>query len=286
MHIPGVPPEAVKRLRDVMKRPEGTLSFIYSFDGLFDPALGYGILFELATGAIIFRLERDPKLNLHFFHSSPGTGTRVASVDIKPLAGSTKVQIFLVWSPDEIRLHVGDLREGSGLLLKGVGEPSPRQFHVGANGAVYQVGDKGVKVMGTRIFEGGRPILQPTAIEAWDSTVEAVKILLTGVSPEGVIFEAVSTNMTIVMLVTGFEAYCKRRFLELEEEGISIDFNSLAKKFLSRRERQQGEIEAITQEALAEGVSPTRKIVDQQGASARGDRSNYTRSASGRCFSN
>jgi len=183
------------------------------------------------------------------------------------------VQIFLVWSPDEIRLHVGDLGKGSGQLLKGVGRPSPRQFHVGADGAVYQVGDNGVNVMGIRIFEGVRSILQPTSIETWDSTVEAVKILLTGVSPEGNIFEAVSTNMTIVMLVTGFEVYCKRRFLELEEEGISVDFNSLAKKFFSRRERQQGEIEAVTQEALAEGVSPTGKIVDQ----GRIDFQNYER---------
>lgn len=263
MHIPGVPPEAVEQIRDAMKRPEGTISFVYSFDGLFDTALGHGIIFEILTGEIIFRLERDPDLNLHFFHSSPGTDTRVASVDIKSLRGSTKVLIFLVWSPDETRLHVGDLGEGSKQLLMGLGKPSSRRFRVGADGAVYQVGDEGVEVMGISVFAKGRLILQPTAIEAWNSTVEAIKILLTGTSPKGYIFEVISTNMIIIMLVTGFETYCKRRFLELEEEGISSDFSSLAKKYFSSGERERGEIEAIVQEALAEGISPTRKLVNQ-----------------------
>ncbi len=272
MHIPGVPPEAVEQIRDAMKRPEGTLSFVYSFDRLFDPELGYGVLLEVVTGAIIFRLERDPDLNLHFFHSSPGTGTRVASVDIKPLRGSTRLLIFLVWSPDEASLSVGDLRE-DGQLLTGVGRPSPRQFRVGADGAVYQVGDEGVNVMGISVFAKGRLILQTTAIEAWNNTVEAIKILLTGTSPEGYIFEVVSTNMTIVMLVTGFETYCKRRFLELEEEGIPVDFNSLGKKFFSKGERNRGEIGAIVQEAQAEGSSSVRRIVDQ----GRIDFQNYER---------
>lgn len=273
MHIPSVPPQAVEQIRDAMKRPEGTLSFVYSFDGLFDPELGYGILLEVVTGAIIFRLERDPDLNLHFFHSSPGTGTRVANVDIRPLKGSTKVLIGLVWSPSETRLHLGDLRKDSEQLLTGVGKPSPRQFRVDSSGAICQVGDEGVQVMGISVFEKGRLMLQPTAIEAWNSTVQAIKILLTGMSPEGYIFEVISTNMTIVMLVTGFEIYCKRRFLELEGEGISPDFNNLAKKFFSSGERERGEIEAIIQEAHAESISATRKIVNQ----GRIDFQNYER---------
>lgn len=273
MHIPGVPPETAEQIRNAMKRPEGTLEFVYSFDGLFDPALGHGILFEVVAGAIIFRLERDPDLNLHFFHSSPGTGTRVASVDIKPLKGSTKVLIGLVWSPNETRLHVGDLRKDGEQLLIGVGKPSPRQFRVDSSGAICQVGDEGVQVMGISVFAKGRLILQPTAIEAWNSTVEAIKILLTGTSPKGYIFEVISTNMIIVMLVTGFEIYCKRRFLELEEEGISADFDSLSKKCFSSGERGRGEIEAIMQEALADGISPMKKIVDQ----GRIDFQNYER---------
>lgn len=262
MHIPSIRPEVAGQICAAMKRPEGTLMFTYRFDRLFDPALGRGVLLEIPTGAILFRLERDPDLYLHFIHSSPGTGTRVASVDLEPLKGSMAVKIALVWSQQETRLHVADAGNPERSVV-GKGRPSQRQFRIGTDGAVYQVGDEGVDVMGISVFMSGQPVLQPTALEAWNSTVEAVKVLLTGSSPVGYLFEAVCTNLAIVMIVTGFETYCKRRFLELEGEGIPADFDALVRSFLSRAEREGGEPLAIVQDASADGVSPTWKLVDQ-----------------------
>lgn len=262
MNIPSVPPEVVEQIRAAMKRPEGKFMFNYQFDGLFDTALGHGVLIEVATGAILFRLERDPDLHLHFIHSSPGTGTRVASADLGPLKGSRAVKIVLVWSPQETRLHVADAGNPERSVV-GEGSPSQRQFRIGADGAVYQVGDEGVNFMGVSVFMRGQPVLQSTALEAWNSTVEAVKVLLTGSSPDGYLFETVCTNLTIAMLVTGFETYCKRRFLELEDEGLSADFDGLIRRFLSKAESERGEPLAIVQDASVDGVSPTRKLVDQ-----------------------
>jgi len=262
MHIPSVPHEIAEQIRSAMKRPEGTFMFRYQFDGLFDPVLGHGILLEVVTGAILFRLERDANLDLHFIHSSPGTGTRIASVELEPLKGSPALNVALVWSSQETRLHVADATNPDRSLV-GEGEPSQRQFRIGRDGAVYQLGDEGVRVMGTSIFADGKQVLQPTALEAWISTVEAVRVLMGGSSPVGYLFEAVCTNLVIVMLVTGFEAYCKRRFLELEDEGVQADFDVLAGRFLSRSERERGLSRAIVQEASAEGISPTRKLVDQ-----------------------
>jgi len=272
MHIPSVPREVAEQIRAALKRPEGTFMFDYRFDGLFDPALGHGVLLEVATGAILFRLERDLDLHLHFIHSSPGTTTRVASVDLRPLKGSMAVKIALVWSPEETRLHVADADNPERSVV-GKGSPSQRQFRIGADGAVYQVGDAGVNVMGVSVFVRGQPVLQSTALEAWNSTVEAIKVLLTGSSPSGYLFEAVCTNLTIVMLVTGFETYCKRRFLELEDEGIIADFDGLVNRFLTRAERGRGEPDVIVQDASVEGVSPARKLVDQN----RIDFQNYDR---------
>lgn len=272
MHIPSVPLQVAEQIRAAMKRPEGTLMFDYPFDGLFDPALGRGVLLEVATGAILFRLERDPNLNLHFVHSSPGTGTRVASVSLEPLRGSTAVKIALVWSPQETRLHVADAGNPERSVV-GKGSPSQRQFRIGTDGVVYQVGDEGINVMGVSVSMSGQPVLQSTALEAWNSTVEAVKVLLTGSSPAGYLFEAVCTNLTIVMLVTGFETYCKCRFLELEDEGVPAYFDGLVRKFLSRAEHERGESLAIVQDASVDSVSPTRKLIDQN----RIDFQNYDR---------
>ena len=77
MHLPGVPEHLISQIQESLKRPEATFMFDYRFDGLFDASLGTGVLIEITAGAIVLRLERDLDLNLHFFHSSPGTGTRV-----------------------------------------------------------------------------------------------------------------------------------------------------------------------------------------------------------------
>jgi hypothetical protein len=82
-----------------------------------------------------------------------------------------------------------------------------------------------------------------------------VKILFKGSSPDGYIFENVTTNMSIVMLMTGFETYCGRRFLELENEGSKPDYDALVSKFLSNSERDRGDPEVIIQEAKETGVS-------------------------------
>ena len=75
MHIPNVSPEIIGKLKEAMKRPEGTAFLKYTFDGLFDPKLGCGILFEIECGSIFYRLERDQKLNINFIYSSPGAGS-------------------------------------------------------------------------------------------------------------------------------------------------------------------------------------------------------------------
>ena len=246
-----------------MRRPEGTFQFRYAFDGLFDRELGHGLLVEIVSGQVLLRLERDADLILHFIHSSPGTGTRDASISIEPLMGSESIWIALVWSPQETRLHVGGAADG-GQLLTGVGRPSKRQFRVDADGAIHQVGGDAIDVMGVRVYSGGRLILQATALETWNQTIKAVQILLGGSSPDGYLFEVVQANLVITILVTGFETYCNRRFIELEEEGMRADFTSLASKFLTRSEHEHGQAEAIVDEAAREGITPARKLVEER----------------------
>jgi len=263
MHLPNVPKKIAEKIQALMKRPEGTFQFRYRFDGPFDCTIGHGVLLEIVSGGIMFRLELDPDLTLHFIHSSPGTGTRDACTSIEPLLGSKAIRITLVWSPQETRLHVGGSGDGGGLLT-GVGRPSKRQFRVDADGAVHQIGNDTIDVMGVRVYSGRRLILQATALETWNQTTKAVQILLGGSSPDGYLFEVVQANFVITILVTGFETYCGRRFIELEEEGMRADFTSLASKFLTRSEHEHGQAEAIVDEAAREGITPARKLVEER----------------------
>lgn len=274
MHFPAnMPPEERKRVIELLKIPVGTLIFVYELEGLFDPKLGRGVILEIATGQIIYHIERDADLNIHFYHSSPGTGTRVAGVDIKPLRGSRAISISIDWSPEEIHLYVGGLKGGPNKLLSAKGIPSKKSFRVDSTGEIYQIGDEGVTIGEYSVFIGGKSILEPTAIEAWNNTIEAVKILQSGTSTQGYIFEVICTNVTIVILVTGFETYCRRRFLELEQEGILPDVDALLNSFLSAKEQERDEAEMIKIEAQGSSISPIQLIV----SSRRIDFQNYDR---------
>lgn len=224
VHAPGLPSGAIRDMQQQLRRPEGTLVFNYYLPGLVDPSLGSGIILQIPAGNTLFRLERDDKLRLRFIHSSPGTGTRVAEVDLHDLEPTESVKISVTWSSQEIALYVGYADRpcqpimGKGFLSTG------KQFSVGQDGHIYEIGDEGVQVMGVSVFQGGRQVLQDTALDSWSAVVEAVRLLLDNSrGPAGYLFEVVVVNQVLVMLVTGFETYCKRRFLEMEKEGRAIN---------------------------------------------------------------
>lgn len=119
-----IPPEVLKKMQEEMCRPEGTVEFDYVSETLFDTALPQEVILELAAGAHVFQLVRNERLELLFYHSAPGTGTRVATVDLTSVTPCFRVYIALVWSPSETRLHVGP-RVPGGKLVRAEGRPSP-----------------------------------------------------------------------------------------------------------------------------------------------------------------
>ena len=225
-----IQPELFRQIQKAIRLPEGSFVFKYHSPDLLDKNKKGGIIFEIPTGQHIFRLERDDNFKLNFYHSSPGTGTRVASIDLAQVHPTEHVQIFLTWGTNEINLYLGPMVEG-GQLVSATGSPASFQLRVGRDGSIYRVGDEGVQVMGISVFQGNQPILQPTAVEAWKNTLQAIDILGAGESKEGFIYEVVVTNLSIAILVTGFEAYAKTRFLELEGEGIQPKTEAIINAF-------------------------------------------------------
>lgn len=232
--------------------------FKYAFLDLFNSSIGTGIILELVTGLILFRIERDSQLNLYFYHSSPGTGTRVSSIDLNDLEKSSTVTIFLTWSDKEIGLSVGSKEK----IIHSKGQPSKKQFRVDANGQVIQIGDEGIKVMGISITENGKETLSSTAIETWKETIQSIEFLLKGTSSDGYIFESICTNLAIVILVTGFESYCKRRFLELESEGIVCNFNALIDEFIPKDKREDAK-KIIVERSIVNQITYTQQLISE-----------------------
>lgn len=215
-------PRSVESLKAQMCRPEGTVGFEYYSAALTSRAAPGGRLFEVVSGQHFFMLERTDDVRLCLYHSSPGTGTRVAVIDLKELGAIVKAYVAFTWSPDKLTLYFGR-RNPNGELLHADGQASPIQFRIGLDGLVYRVGDEGVEVMDVKLIVGGKVVVQRTALEAWENMRRAVEVLKTGQSDQAYIHEVVVTNMAVSMMVTGYEAYCKTRFLELEMEGIVPD---------------------------------------------------------------
>jgi hypothetical protein len=113
--------------------------------------------------------------------------------------------------------------------------------------------------MGVNVYQEGKPVLFPTAMEAWHNTAKAVEVLWTGKSDQGFIYETVTASLTLSILVTGIEAYAKTRFLELETEGITPNSKALFEAFSSKAQRES----RLFQE-MEDAVIATRKSVLQQ----------------------
>jgi len=257
-----IPSDIYKQIQQAICRPEGTVSFRYTCKELFDPAVGKGILVDIPSKGHLFRIERDEALMLHFYHSSPGTGTRVASFDLKEVPPSDTVFLAFTWSPKEINFYLGPQVPGA-KLVSSKGAVSKRQLRVGKDGGVYEIGGPGIEVTGASVYKGGKAVLRPTAIDTWKEVIKATEILGTGKSDQGYIFEVAVTNLTLAVLVTGFEAFTKKRFLEIEQEGITPVVDAVLNSFLSQRDKDAGIAEMLKSESQDARKTVLQLIVER-----------------------
>lgn len=250
------------QLMEAMCRPIGSFVFDYTNSDLFNKNKNGGVIIDIPSKGHYFRLDRDKGFCLNFYHSSPGTGTRLATIDLNNIKPSNTVFLCLAWSPENISLTVGPKIKG-GHLTHAEGFPSPRDFSIGKDGQVYEIGDRGVNVMGFEIYQGGKKIIGSSAIQTWKENIQAISILETGHSEEKFIFEVVITNLILSMLVTGFEAYTKRRFLEIEKEGIKPNIDLLLNEFLTIGEQENNLAEIIKKEANQENISTLEYLISK-----------------------
>lgn len=250
-------------VRKGMCRPIGTFMFSYVSQDLFDMKKQGGIVLEIAAKGQVFRIERDHNLLLLFYHFSPGTGSRVATIDLKTIQPSSNLTISFTWTPSAIALYCWSNEHGKE-MQSGSGQPSLRQFRAGKDGNIYQIGDDGLQSMEISVYNGERPVLLPTALESWRAALMAAEILARGKSEDGFIFEVAISNLTISLLITGFETYMSTRFLELEEEGIDSDVLALVDAFFSKPDRESGVMARLEKEAIENNSSILRRILENK----------------------
>jgi hypothetical protein len=233
-----IPNKIMKQITKAMKRPEGKLEFKFTCEELFNSNVSNIKIFEVVTGAQIFILERDKNMTINFYHSSPGTGTRIATINLEDLPETNRMSYAITWNETKIYLYVHPLVEGYE-LIKSEGDVADKSYQVDRNGNIIQLGDEGIEIMRPQIIMEGEKVLEPTAINSWQDTLKAIDILKTGKSDEGYIYEVVVCNYIISSLVTGFETYSKKRFIELEKEGINPNIDDLIDRIFSSYEKNE-----------------------------------------------
>ncbi|MDB5909789.1 MAG: hypothetical protein JWP34_3903 [Massilia sp.] len=245
-----IPIQPLPQFAELCRRPVGSTTFRISSPDVFKSGEQSGLIFEVPSDGHYLRVDRTAGRTIRFFHSSPGTGTRVATIDLNGSPDFEDALFVLNWTPEEISMYLGatDVKME---LLKATGMPSQIIFKHGADGVTYELDAAHVKASEVRVHRVGQAVLEPTAVEVWRNTLDAVELLWTAKSDQGDIFEVLLANSTITMSVTGFENYCKTRLLEVEKEGVKADSRALFNAFASAREREANLFEEISARAAA-----------------------------------
>lgn len=211
-----------------------------------------GIILKKIAGGQAYWLERDNNFKFNFYHFSPGTGTRLATIGVENVEESDKLKFLLSWSTNNISLSVGAVGVGASNLHTANGINSSKGMRIVGNDIAW-VGDSGVTISGVRMVSNGKVLLEPTAIELWKETIREIGFLRDGFVDKDFLHERAKNNSTIRMIVTGFEIYCKKRIVELEKEGVEPDMDALVDIIFSKYEREKNYPENIKRNAEEDG---------------------------------
>lgn len=216
---------------------EGTVEFVVSKSNLFDEGTPLIRILEIVKGQTVFILERDSNFNLRFIRSNPNYETKIAKINIRDFHNAPKLFVAFTWSEKGDTIYAGDYRSEL-RSAKSLKDPNIK-FRVGKDGAIYQIGDEGIKVGFYRIKAGEEVVLEPTAKEIFDFQIEKVRILIENCKKGDFLFESTLAQQIIVMLTTAFEVYARTRFVELEKEGKAVNMEGLYDRFIPKRYKEQ-----------------------------------------------
>ncbi len=230
LFVPGATEFQAREIQAAALLPEGSVVLRLDAKSLYEQP-GRLTVLQVPSGACLLRLTRDEKQRLAFTHATPGTGTRVAALSLPPFVDGSKFVVSMTWSESSADLYAGFVGSEP---AHAAGAITPSRVRV-SGGHVFQVGDDALEVMGYQVFAGGTLVLRETSTEVWHSTKQAIDLHMRGSTVDGYIGEVIQANLALLMIATGFETYCGRRFGELSSEGRNADVESFAQAMVPKK---------------------------------------------------
>lgn len=217
--------------------PFGTLAF--SRQSFTIPTNGEFLILEGSLGAHCFRITYSPEF-AKFYHSSPGTGTRVLVASTSGFSLPENIQFLATWHPEKIVFVLvkldNDGRESSAVF--GIAGEPEFELVAAADGTVYQIGAPGLSVGNFEMRLGSVTYLVQSAIKYWNSSLVVVNTLLSACENPQCPDKSPFYNSALRTIISSFERYCKSRLGEMELEGYEFDYEGFAKKAFTKSERK------------------------------------------------
>ncbi len=232
---------------DSASENSGTLQFTLVGSDILDLSADNRYFFEMQLGRSTFMLFRDRNLNVNFIHWHPEADVRIAALSLSGLRANERLCVILTWSQDENSLSIGDMFSPNFIHCKAhqtTGMVLPyKHTNASVHGKLWSTGNYRKSLANVELSE---------AKGLWDWHLSNVHNLIDGLSAcwsveeckwRNAPFKSTLTMQCIVILVTGFEAYAKSRFAEMEKEGKNPNIDALLKRFdpkgYSKKERQE-----------------------------------------------
>lgn len=135
------------------------------------------------------------------------------------------------WTPQEISFSINS--KNSNLSFGTKGGESDRIFRVDNFG---NISESSPNISNIHFYIDGKMNLSPTAIETWNDTIKTVKLLAEkGYLEDEFQYNASITNSIVSMVVSGFEIYNQKRFLEIQGEGIEPNIQNLVDNVFGKK---------------------------------------------------
>lgn len=251
------------QLIKLIHEKEGTIEFkIKEMGNLFNRGLERVWIFDLPVGSSRLLLIREGFFNLVLYHFSPEIGVRVAKLDVSKFVHSSGLHIFVTWSQKESHLYVGDIGKRVG-LLSARAEIKSSSALSGKDGSFLLVGDEGVDVRMLYFKKGEMLVIEPNAIDVFNFSIERLNTLIKGCGQGNFLFESTCVQAGLVMLISAFETYCSKRFIEMESTGWTLDFNQLCKAIFPRKRAEDLKLE-IAEKSRIKKKSKSEILVEDR----------------------
>ncbi len=221
------------------------ISFNTNTRQLLDSSLHNIIIFKFHKQNTVFILERDENMNLRFIQSNPNYDTKISSIDIASFRGKEWFKITCVYSKEWNILYAGQSNDD---ILK---------WHYTVNNEIkYRIDNlwniidiiwEGIEIESLSIVANGQILLEPKAKEVFDFQLSNITTIANSCKLIDFSFETILCQQGIVMLCTLFETYLKTRFLELEHEWNTPNFDGLCNCFISSEYRETMKVNIMKQ---------------------------------------